>query len=368
LNSRILSFDKQEGNRIQVICELTERGKTANNLTITTPLTDFEREVIVEASPDSVNWTPLARENIFDYSRFIDFRKTTIKLPETDSRFLRVQINRAIEESGSRFLEISRMSGKAESQIKEEHKNIRTRAFRFDQIMFHGDKEEVKSQGHETIDYPVFDREITDDSENQQTIVEWSAKRIPITRVAVDTPARNFRRQAVLKGKPGPDAEWQILKRVELFHYGLDDFRKVNLTIPLKENRMERYQLIIENGDSEAIPIDDITNRGFVYRAIWLGSSGQSYSAYFGSAKATREANRDVNALKAIKDEGFPIHRAEWDGEIVKNPGFAGPEVQIFSFLERKEFLWGVIGLAVAILVVVLFQTGKRIQDIPETE
>ena len=86
------------GNRIEARFDLAPDAPFADGLDVRTPLDNFLRTVRVSGSEDGKFWRPLAETDIYDYSRYIDFRRTEIVLPSNVCRHFSVEISNASEE------------------------------------------------------------------------------------------------------------------------------------------------------------------------------------------------------------------------------------------------------------------------------
>jgi len=77
-------------------------------LWIETPLRDFEKFVDVYGSLDEANWEPLLEgELIFERERFVDFRRTELKLPVNEFTSYKVVIANATDEQRSSVREVT---------------------------------------------------------------------------------------------------------------------------------------------------------------------------------------------------------------------------------------------------------------------
>jgi len=366
LESRMISFDKDGENNLHLVGELIGKRPNASGLLIESPLKDFEKQVDVSVSDDGKTWTPLVKnELIFDYTQFADFRKTRVALPKNQGVFFKVTIKSCLESAASPFLEISRSSGQSEGDLTEVHKSIRSRPFRIDKISFDQTIMEEKIDGFKTTEYPVSNFTVTPEKDPTRTLIEWVSNGAPVSEIELRTSQRNFRRTVSIEGKPRPDTEWMHLKRCDIYHYQLDTFIKSNLTIPISESQMSRYRITVAEDPASPVAFDRVVTRGPVYQMVWIGDNSKSYDVYFRAGKsAEHPVNRDISALYALLNERFEVASTDWAPEFSLNPNFQADLVSGDSMVNRTAFLWGVIGLAVGILILILFVTARKIEDL----
>lgn len=361
LDNKVVSFRKLGENEIQIVCELEKDQKPATSLTVSTPLSDFEREIRVEVSQTGSQWDLLVDDAIiFDYRQFADVRKTSVSLPDNTGRFYRVTINRAMERSEKRFLEISRMSGYSGEQDREEHKSIKTRAFRIDRIHFHRTVEKLVSDVYIKNRYPVDGLVVDESDESGDTILEWKSHRVPVSGFELTIGERNFRREVKVYGRQNDESGWRLLKQKEIFHYELEDFKKQDLAVSFGENRMVQYRLVIANRGAQALDVSGLVAVGPAYEMVWLAAPEANYAVYTGATDL--ETVHDARFIHALIREGFPIDSAGWGGGVEENLAYEKAPTRLF---DQSHILWGSIVLAVGILIFVLFQTARKIEEMP---
>lgn len=76
-----------------IIMERPKKGGAFNTVTLETTVRDFHKDIKIYISDDRRLWKPIATGTIFDFSSHINLRKTTLKLPVTDTRYLKVILN-----------------------------------------------------------------------------------------------------------------------------------------------------------------------------------------------------------------------------------------------------------------------------------
>lgn len=366
------SFQEGEDNRIQVTVKLDPRKQNPNRLSILTPLSDFERRVQVSGSMDGENWTDLVEADlIFDYSRFLDFRRTTIDLPPGNYDYLRVVLDGAVENLVTPYRQISRsIEGGTESE-KEIHSKLATRPFRIDQLKLFFDPEPEETIEQAPENYRVSGIEVSEDKENKQTVVTIRSLRQPLTQFTLLTGNKNFRRSVHLQIPADPEnleeTIWKTVGGGSVLRYDIGSVQEERLTVKTTEQRQSVYRLVIENKDNAPLAIDGVSTSGPAYDLQFLSDRNQKFRVYYGGLD--KKANRpsyDVSALRVAKTKGMKAETFPTSPEQTNSNYDDSIEEPATSLLESKIFLWGAIALVVLILILVLFRTAKRIEELPQ--
>ncbi len=99
LASRAITLRELPGNRIEARFSLLKDESFPDGIEIQTPLKDFIRILRISGSEDGENWTPLVEDaEIFDYSRYMDIRRTELPLPKNKYHQFSIEIGNASEE------------------------------------------------------------------------------------------------------------------------------------------------------------------------------------------------------------------------------------------------------------------------------
>ncbi len=187
-------------------------GPSPNGLTLSIPLRDFEFRVQVFDGADETRL--LAEAVIFDYSRYMDLRETSVHPPgDGTTRFL-VRIDSPTSQQKSELKELTHQFLEGKRERIEERQSVVDRSPRIDRVMIWAETEREDPDGDKTVDYPVRSFEVTQNPEQKETIVTIDVNREPITSLTLESSARNFltaRRWSTSSGRAGtngPGSGW----------------------------------------------------------------------------------------------------------------------------------------------------------------
>ncbi len=363
--SEILSFNENPDGSLEFEVRLSGKEKEKNCATIEfeTPLRNFEKNVSVQASDNGTTWQPMVGGVlIFDRERFLDFRKTSVSLPENTARIFRIRIADATDEQRSVVREISRTVGEHSGTSVTETATVATRAFRIDQLKFlTAEKDESETEAERTYPSAIIDR--TENPETHCTELLLESSRAPVNSLTIVSPDKNFRREVCVQIAQDSGTEgWRTIKRSRVHRYHIGNFHDENLSIGFDTTRAERFRILIENGDSPALSVDGIVATGDRYEALFLTEPNSDWRVYYGSIRDDLGTPRyDTAALGFATARGIAASGFEFGGE-KKNPGYhkrkTGP-----GWAKQEWVLWLVIAIVVSGLLVVLFKTGQKIEE-----
>lgn len=338
-------------------------------LRIVTPLQNFEQHVRILATADGVESTLVESVLIFDYSQFMDVRRTEIALPATTAREYRVLIDALTTDQESQLLELTRsMSGDSEEN-RSERTTIQRRPFRIDRIELWTEQAEQSHQSPATQLWPVTDVKVTKDVESKQTIVEFSSRREPLTSLKVQTSSRNFSRRAVVQVPKvsGKEITWHPIAEATISNISLRNLNEEHVQISLPETRQETYRIVIENNDNRELVIDGVEAAGHRHEVVFLKAPDTTCSLICGSATA-ETPQFDLASLQTALDRKLgPI--AATLGPQTQLAVTETPEpVDAKSLINNPIVLGGIVGVLVIALGWGLFQASRRIDQMPSGE
>lgn len=330
------SFTETADGAIEIVVSLTPAPSGPLRLHIDTPLRDFEKGISVAIPTAEGAWRELVGDGLlFDHSRFLDFRRTSLDLPGSGAARFRIRIADASDEQRSRLREID---GLRLTSLRKEPAPARK----------------------ETASHPLTILK-SEGLEGGVTAVEFDGGNLPIERLLLTSEDRNFRRAVSLQ-IPGPERDWRTLHRAHLHRYEVGDFRDESLGFELTETRSDRYRLLIENGSNPAVGITSVSAAGPRHEIFFLADPGVGLSFLVGAESADRPTF-DAAAIHAALSKKVPA-RTLTLGDAVPNPGFVkstGPKPP--GFLESKSALWLAIAAAVAVLIRVLYGSLRKVEE-----
>ncbi len=362
LPHHIESFADSPDGAIEIVVRLDDGGPTPARLEIATPLRDFEKGVSISIPGNDGSWTEWLRDGvIFDHSRFLDYRHTTIPLPKTSSRRFRIRLADATDEQQSRVREITRAVSDAAGLTVSETSRVETRAFRIDELRFYSApvKAEKGEQGRESHAMFLLEKKNNSDGTTHLLLDGGS---LPLDRFTFVTEDRNFRR-AVSVQIPASGGSWHTIHRGTLHRYGVGDFRDESLDLVFPEIRSDRIRVVVENGKNPPVEIRSITGEGPSYEILFLADPGERAFVFLGGDASTLPDHPlDVAAIQAALGGNVkPVSLAL--GAPAENPHFHPAATPPLRRLDSPTILWTLIAIAVAVLLWVLFGTVRNIES-----
>jgi hypothetical protein len=365
ITHRIDSFEENEDGSIEVTVTLTGLKAPVAKLEIATPLRDFEKSVTVSVSFDGATWTPLVNEAlVFDYERFLDFRRTAIDLPATSARRFKVRLAGATDQQRSLVRALSRTVSDAAGVSVSESGTVETRQFRIDELRFFtAAVEGVEKETGKSDELDILEQTV--DAEDKTTVILLDGGSLPLHELILGTEDRNFRREVLLQ-VPGVEAEdaWRTVDRGFVHSYHVGEFREARLSLVFAERRSDRYRLVIQNGDNPPLRLTRVTGKSRLEEMLFLASADDRLFLFLGASSDAITAPRlDTAAILAAKQSG--VKRSELKpGPLRENPAYRKEAPADRRLLESKGLLWSIIAIVVAMMIWVLYLTLRRIDQI----
>lgn len=255
-----------------------------DGLRLVTPLDNFEQHVQVSVSNDGIAWEPLAESLLFDYSRYMDVRSDSIKLPRTSHKRLRILVDQVSAAQESELLELTRQMQGADESARTERVQIERRPFRIDRVEFWTEQAEQQTATVLTTDYPIAKFTVEQDTEHKQTHVLIETQSQPLSRLAISTPDKNFSRlvQLEVERQVGVQTRWEPVASGQLSRLEFRSLNREELTLKFPETRGRNYRLVIENRDSPPLKVTEVTASGPVQEVIFLAAADANYALGYG--------------------------------------------------------------------------------------
>lgn len=369
---RIESLDETPDGALEIVVSFNRSLQSPIRLEIDTPLSDFEKRVSIAIPGADGTWNEVLSDGvIFDHRRFLDFRATAIQVPAVNSRTLRIRIAEATDLQRSRLREITRTVGDASGLTVTESSAVETRAFRIDGLRFvlaRGQSEEVHpldARGREILPLAIMSRTNLPDG---VTEILLDGGNLPIDYLFLKTADRNFRR-AVSVQVPGTDDSWRTIHQTHLHRFEVGDFRDENHSIPLTETRAARWRILIENGANAPVTFSAINGQSTAHEILLLADPGDRPVLFLGATTALTNTPLDTAAIRAAISREVPTETVVPD-ESRPNPAYRAEAAETASpsLLDSKPALWSIIGIAVAVLIAVLYQAMRKIEETKLTD
>lgn len=334
------------------------------------PLTNVEHHVKIEASTDGENWQTLVEDGlIFDYSQFMDVRNLALdlKVPEDEKpSHYRVTIADVTQEQHSQLLELSRnVQGGAETD-RTERTVINRQPFRIDRIELWHDKVVRDVSIDAEVEYPLELSKIETDDKVKQTYVYLTSDREPLTEINLETPDRNFSRNARIEipVDAGAKRSWVMIATAPLSRLDFRTLKRESLKLNFSETRSEEYRVVIENRDSPPLEITDAKARGYIYQAVYLADAAGKYEINYGGILSA--PNYDTVVLDtSLKGDFKPLTATLGPQSVTEMlPEPAKPFME--RILNDTWLLSLLIGVLVLILAFGLYRATRNLDQLGE--
>ncbi|MCK5919759.1 MAG: DUF3999 family protein, partial [Methylococcales bacterium] len=281
-----ISLKETDNNTVEITVKLRDEEKAAARLVFDTPLIDFERRVSISGSSDGITWKAIVKGGrIFDYTRFLDIRRTEISLPKNDHRYFKVLIDQAVDDKNSPLRQISRSIKNGEEVARQITSKTTTRPFRMDHLKWFTEHGAKTLQKKDEITYPAPEIEVSENADKKETNIYLSTQKQPLMHFTLVTDSKNFRRRVSVQVSD-PAENWRPLQTAHLFRYDIGDFQEERLTVSFPETRSEEYRIVIKNDDNPSLTINKIEAEGPNYRLLCLAEPNDELRVYFGGDKA----------------------------------------------------------------------------------
>lgn len=337
--------------------DLDRDDPTPTELTIQTPLSDFEQNVQLFALMSGAS-TPLVNgELIFDYQRYMNVRRTTIQIPPTSARSFRLVVGQLTSEQESLLLDLTRELRTGEPVTQQERVTIERRPFRIDGIQLSHSTAQLESA---LTTYPLKIAQRTEDAEHKQTILELSSRREPLSEFEVITSSRNFSRSARIE-VANDKGDRSSLTSGTLSSIHFRSLSEDHLELKCRPVRHRRYFLVIDNGDSPPLEDLSVEARGKVDEVVVLAEPGQQLSLRYGDGNLEHPAY-DTAALQKALSSGEAPMTAQLGPAAPFHPAPVPPQpFQLFDIINNPAIAAPLILLLVGILGWGLYQAVSRV-------
>ncbi|MEM6277841.1 MAG: DUF3999 family protein [Verrucomicrobiota bacterium] len=365
ISAKVLEFEKSEEGSLVATIEL-DAEKEARQLRFQTELRNFEKNVRIEGSGDRESWELLVGEAlIFDYARFIDFRKVVVDIPENSFRYFRITIEGATDRQQSLVSTLTRQVSESPEVTVEKTRNVTERDFRMNEISFfteNGEEEKDRSFQNHPLKY---ERDDTD--QEKRSVFRIETNGLPLTALLFETEEVNFRRQVEVQirfdtGEP----EWRTIRSAEIFRYEIGDFQSERVRIPLPGNlegtRSDEMRLVIFQGDNRPVVPLGFQGESKIHDLYFLSPESGEVTLAFGSdGNQIERPSYDTAAIQMGLQRKMAFTEFK-GGEIVENPDFTPPKEPI-QWDDQKWILWVIIGVVVAFLTWILFGSAREMDE-----
>jgi len=333
--ARVYNISKRGEEASELTIDLGVKPPMTNRIRIDTPSGNFGCAVTVEGSDDGQSWKTLRNDAaIFDFLGDIQKQFTTVTIPDTRMRYLRVIVaappnGKPIELSGATvFLEEP------------------------------GRKSELPT----LVDHPIRNRTETERDHKSWITLDLGAKNLPVRKITIETPQENFSRSVGVETSNDTKL-WVPAGSGFIFRYRTERFREERLTLEIPEAFGRYVRLAIFNRDDPPLPLSRVTVEGRPRYVFFPFESGKPFRLFYG--------NRDARGAQYEYATVFPrIDRNQAVevrlGEPRENPRFIATKADRTPppWVERNQWvLYAALGIVVVALAAVALRSLRKPVD-----
>ncbi|MDR1144991.1 MAG: DUF3999 domain-containing protein [Verrucomicrobiales bacterium] len=238
-----------------------------DGLAVTVSGGDFEKIIQVETSDDQTAWQPLATCPIFDYSSRINLRNTSLDIPPTAARYLRLTI------SGDQ---------PAAARPAADDENV---VLKYQDLEFRGSRSTNPAtaakpprlvtgvtawHGNTTQELQVTDHApltVSGQAVNRDgdTVIDLGETNLPLINVSLEIGDKYFMRQVRVEAATGQkDAPWRPIASGAIYRFPAvnnpaGDRPNTRTGIQLDGQQYPRLRLVISNRDNPPLTVNAVT-------------------------------------------------------------------------------------------------------------
>ncbi|KMQ49950.1 hypothetical protein CHISP_3164 [Chitinispirillum alkaliphilum] len=298
LTPELISFRELRDNQVEFIYRKSSGDFSPEQIKILSPNKNFEKEISVWGSNDSVSWQPVVENKaIFDYSRYVDMRSTEISFEAANYYYFKIVINNISEPKRSPFSKILSESHRDTVVKMFESFTQHQQLFRVDKIVFGASVPEINRRIPKI--RPVALALLSEEHENGISELLFESYREPLRNIHLKFKDGNFRRKYTLLGTndTSENSDWSVITNGEIYNVNIDGFRRSRLGVNLgAARRYRRYLLRIQNFDNPPLRIESATGEAQVYELVFFVNEEKSLDLVYGSKNA-RAPKYDVSSV-----------------------------------------------------------------------
>lgn len=358
--AKLASVETLPCGGLAVVCALEGTNAVElTQLTIRTPLRDFEQAVTVMVPAPGNTWSAAGQaQPIFDYSRYADVRKTSVTLPALTNRLLKIVIGQADDTVFSAFATLTEESDGKQTKVRAfKRYHVEQRPFRIDSVTLrHTRRSAVEDERRvERVQAPSFT--VEELREQKRTVLTVETAQWPLTGLVLQPLQQNFDRRAeVACEAPGG---WRKLAVGRLTRSRLPGMEPVSRdTITFPETRASKMRVVIENDDNQPLALEpgSVTCLRQAYGVLFIAEPGESYRLVYGNPAPAPAPVYEQGVLEYLRSGQ---KAAVWTLAAASDDGVrVGAAVRARRFLVQHGML--LASLAVMVVLGVLLTRALR--------
>lgn len=345
---------------IRILLRRTQKGGQPDRVRLLTHEKDFEKLVSVWGRTGDAEWVSLADSTpIFDYSRFIDIRETSVPIRRGNYSSYRIEMSNMSEDQQTPLSEIVREMRGGVAETIRETRSYRRRDFRIDEVEFTEVRSEDKQGARVECTYTTSDFSVANTDDGRQTIVRIQTRRPPLTGLELSVDDANFSRTVHVEGSDalGLQASWKRVanQRITSIRTGSYSMRKVRIAFR-QPVRFRHYRLTVANMDSPPLSIQGVTGYGDVNELVFFVDEADTYTLHYGDKELSAPRYDIADVLRKLKSSDAD----EWE---LGRELITGAPRQRFRLMSGMTFLVGCVILMVAVLFTLIRRVAGDIDE-----
>ena len=346
-------IDYQEKDRIQtIVLESTGKNGWFKDLVIHTTARDFNKEIEVYASPDTVNWGRIAFGTIYDFSSHIDLTKTDIEFPQTTLNYLKV------------ILRDQSVIKDAEPSIELRYKDLEFIAEKRDtdkMIRIGGVTSSFFSRdyGKNTLTEITIRNPAAQLDKEGNTIFDLGNINLPIEEISLRIENRFYYREVELSVSASDDEKaYHTVGRKSVFR--IPGVLEKKNTVSFKQAQHAYARLRIVNNDNPQLVVEEIKISWKPKHLYFIPEKGRTYTLYFGNSDSPHPRYELPRLVAGDFDRLTQYEK--WDAGVVQiNKDYSPAMDTGLKKLTEKYIFNGLIVLLAVLMGIWIFHLMKKI-------
>lgn len=264
-----------------------------SEIIVGTPLRNYSQAVKVEASSDGQAWTPVGEGSLVDMSKFVDYRRDTLKLEKpVAARWFRLALQTP---EASSELALSRVVAKFEKNeevAREVVKESLKQPFRIDQVFFH--VAELKPKPPQVNTYAESGAWTTAPDGDQTVLTVSGLGWRPVQQIEIETSSTNFCRFCTISCEGFETRRWA--RSEQLCHIDLGGIQERQVAVPFNFAEMPRCNRVgihIQDRGAEPLKITGVRVTYVSQELQFIARPGIAYQlGFFDSAREIKEIDQ----------------------------------------------------------------------------
>ncbi|MDY7035379.1 MAG: DUF3999 family protein [Thermodesulfobacteriota bacterium] len=313
---------------------------------------DFNKAVEIHAGDDLASWKFIAAGVLFDFSSHIALRRTTLKIPETDARYLKVMLKDNMmtsqheEKMSLRYKELEfSLSGQKTGEIKIDRFTSRISQkspvkLRLDQVIISSPRTSIDREGN--------------------TIVALGYLNLPVERMLLRIKNRYYYRPVELwVGKTAEKKSFTLAANDTI--YRIPDINEERNTLFFSMKSYGHMMLKIINHDNPPLQVEEVRIQWIRRNLYFIPEKDRGYELYLGG-RNIRSPQYDLQRLIPDKYNKLMTYVECKLGALKKNDAYS-PRPDPQSQAGIKKYLFP--GLVILLACILGFWVFRLMVKIP---